>query len=197
MLKKVSLLLFFIFVSSAAAEDITIHSKNSDTAAGYVKILIKRLNDQQMQNLLSLENVKALSEVLNTYTDVDYGPQEDLTAQIQTINDQVMASFKKKVEEAPEEGKGKKIDVLTEEAKKELAELLNKLQSVQNSAATRLILKKNDNCIVPLDHYIVKHHWLRVKERILFKICLLVHKCLHGNAPESLSHTALRLEPEN
>ena len=93
MLKKVSLLLFFIFVSSAAAEDITIHSKNSDTAAGYVKILIKRLNDQQMQNLLSLENVKALSEVLNTYTDVDYGPQGDLTAKIQTINDREMASF--------------------------------------------------------------------------------------------------------
>ena len=32
-----------------------------------------------------------------------------------------------------------------------------------------------------------RHHCLRIRERFIFKICLLVHKCLNGNAPSSLS----------
>ena len=34
--------------------------------------------------------------------------------------------------------------------------------------------------------FIHKCHWLRVRERIIFKICLLVHKCLYGSAPKCL-----------
>ena len=34
--------------------------------------------------------------------------------------------------------------------------------------------------------FIRKCHWLRVRERIIFKICLLVHKCLYGSAPKCL-----------
>ena len=45
--------------------------------------------------------------------------------------------------------------------------LFDKVQSVQNTAAS-------------------KYHWLKVKERIIFKICLIVNKCYHGTAPVSL-----------
>ncbi len=66
------------------------------------------------------------------------------------------------------------------------SQLLNKLQSVQNSAVC-LLRKKNGHANLPINYYLQKHHWLPVRERILFKICLLVHKCLQGNAPLSLS----------
>ena len=59
------------------------------------------------------------------------------------------------------------------------------LQSVQN-AAIRLISgghKYDRKSITPLFE---KHHWLRIRERIVFKLCLLVHKCVLGIAPESL-----------
>ena len=62
---------------------------------------------------------------------------------------------------------------------------LKMLQSVQN-AAIRLISgghKFDRKSISPL---YVKHHWLRIRERIIFKLCLLVHKCVSGTAPESL-----------
>lgn len=129
MLKKVSLLLmFYIFASSASAQDITIHSKKSDIAAGCIKILVERLSDQQMMDLLNLQEINALSEAIKTYNDVDYGPQEDLVTQLTAINDKVMADFQKKVGEAPDEGKAKKINTLTEEAKKSLAEQLKALK---------------------------------------------------------------------
>ena len=32
-----------------------------------------------------------------------------------------------------------------------------------------------------------KLHWLKIKERIVFKILLIVHKCVNGQAPEELS----------
>ena len=53
---------------------------------------------------------------------------------------------------------------------------MNKLQSVVNAAA-RLIfsLKKRDL------------HWLRVQQRIEYKIAVLVYQCLHGLAPAYMS----------
>ena len=66
------------------------------------------------------------------------------------------------------------------------AKLLSKLQSVQNSAM-RLLRKKNGNDNISLNEYIRKCHWLHMRERIMFKLCLIVHKCLHGNAPDSLN----------
>ena len=65
------------------------------------------------------------------------------------------------------------------------ADLINKLQYVQNSAA-RLVRSKN-GFRGSTAEYIRKCHWLRIKERIMFKICLLVHKCLHGMAPKCLT----------
>ena len=65
------------------------------------------------------------------------------------------------------------------------AEFLNKLQYVQNSAS-RLVRKKN--CFRgATSEYIRKCHWLPIRERIVFKVCLMVHKCLHGIAPTCLS----------
>ena len=63
--------------------------------------------------------------------------------------------------------------------------LINKLQSVQNTAA-RLLRKKNGIGHIPLETYIRNCHWLKVKARIIFKICLIVHNSLHGIAPSSI-----------
>ena len=60
---------------------------------------------------------------------------------------------------------------------------LRKLQSVQNSAA-RLIFgcQVNDSLTVLFD----KLHWLPIRNRIIFKLCVNVHKCLYHIAPEEL-----------
>ena len=60
---------------------------------------------------------------------------------------------------------------------------LRRLQMVQNAAA-RLIfgLRRNDL----ISDALVKLHWLRVPERIDFKILTLVYRCLHGTAPRYL-----------
>ena len=59
---------------------------------------------------------------------------------------------------------------------------IKKLQHVQNCAA-RLISKKR---LISLDETFLEFHWLKVRERIVFKLMLLVHKCLYFKAPESL-----------
>ena len=63
-------------------------------------------------------------------------------------------------------------------------ELINKLQVIQNSAARLVKGKRKKKCSTA--DFIRECHWLRVKERIVFKVCLLVHKCLHGSAPQGL-----------
>lgn len=60
---------------------------------------------------------------------------------------------------------------------------INKLQRVQNAAA-RLIRTKDYT--MSLDDTFHKCHWLRVRERIIFKLLLNVHKCINHKAPESL-----------
>ena len=59
------------------------------------------------------------------------------------------------------------------------------LQSVQNGVVT-LLRKKNGFVGVSLHDFIKKCHWLRVNEHIIFKICLILHKCLHRDAPPPL-----------
>jgi len=39
----------------------------------------------------------------------------------------------------------------------------------------------------------VNLHWLRVPERIQYKLCVLVHRCLNGAAPQYLSELIQRL----
>ena len=62
------------------------------------------------------------------------------------------------------------------------ANLLNKLQLVQNSAV-RLLRKKGGFNNLSTHDCIRKCHWLPIRERIIFKTCLIVHKCLLGVAP--------------
>ena len=64
-------------------------------------------------------------------------------------------------------------------------ELANKLQSVLRSAA-RLILGKRKFDPIS-DDLRQRLHWLPVKQRIQYKLGLLVYRCLHGLAPPYLS----------
>ena len=65
-----------------------------------------------------------------------------------------------------------------------IVKALRKLQMVQNAAA-RLItgIKKREH-ITPV---MMELHWLPVESRILFKVLLVIFKCLHGKGPEYLS----------
>ena len=60
---------------------------------------------------------------------------------------------------------------------------LNRLQAVINAAA-RLIFswRRCDHITLQL----VQLHWLRVPERIEYKLCVLVYRCIHDIAPEYL-----------
>jgi len=61
--------------------------------------------------------------------------------------------------------------------------LIHRLQSVQNAAA-RLIfrLRRSDHNTDAL----ISLHWLRVPERIVFKVAVQTYQALHGDAPQYL-----------
>ena len=63
--------------------------------------------------------------------------------------------------------------------------MLKKLQSVQNSAM-HIIRKRTNQHHLSTTELFRKYHWLPVRQRIVFKMMLIVHKCLLGRAPESL-----------
>ena len=63
------------------------------------------------------------------------------------------------------------------------AHLMRRLQSVLNAAA-RLIL--NLTCSDLITDALVSFHWLRVPERIQYKIAVLSYKVLHDTAPRYL-----------
>ena len=64
-------------------------------------------------------------------------------------------------------------------------QLLYRLQSIQNAAAWLVFAsRRNDNITLPLLHSL---HWLRVAERITFRLAVLAYPCLHGSAPEYLT----------
>ena len=65
--------------------------------------------------------------------------------------------------------------------------LLDKLQSVQNSAA-RNLKKKCGQYNASTREYFRKYHWLRVRERIIFKMCLHMHKGMHHHSPDWLQN---------
>ena len=61
---------------------------------------------------------------------------------------------------------------------------MDKMQRVQN-CAVRLIAKNN----IPssgLDRKMFEYHWLHVRHRILYKMMLIVHKCVNFKAPEEI-----------
>ena len=63
------------------------------------------------------------------------------------------------------------------------ANLIAKLQRVQNCAARVITGVGRFDHITPVLNDL---HWLRIKERVEFKILLLVFKCLHNSGPEYL-----------
>jgi Reverse transcriptase (RNA-dependent DNA polymerase) len=62
--------------------------------------------------------------------------------------------------------------------------LLNRLQSVLNAAARLVCSKRRHEHITPV---LRELHWLRVPDRITFKLCSLVYRSLDGTAPPYLS----------
>lgn len=58
--------------------------------------------------------------------------------------------------------------------------LMKKLQSVQNIAARILTYTPRASHITPV---LRELHWLPVQQRVEYKICLMVYKCLNGVAP--------------
>jgi len=61
----------------------------------------------------------------------------------------------------------------------------DKLQRVMNSAARIINTWKFDHGLTHVRHDIL--HWLDVPERVTFKLCMAVYKCLHGMGPIYLS----------
>ena len=68
----------------------------------------------------------------------------------------------------------------------------NKLQRIQNSAARLVTLFRNFDHITPI---LRELHWLTVKFRIMYKILLLVYKCLQDSAPIYLIELIKKYEP--
>ena len=64
--------------------------------------------------------------------------------------------------------------------------LIKKLQHVQNCAA-RLTLKRRISFRISLDGIFVGLHWLKVRERVIYKTLLIVHNCLHQKAPNEVT----------
>jgi hypothetical protein len=61
---------------------------------------------------------------------------------------------------------------------------LLRLQSVLNAAARLVFSVRRSEHITPL---LRELHWLRVPERIKFRLCVLAFRCLHGTAPHYLA----------
>ena len=61
--------------------------------------------------------------------------------------------------------------------------LLKRLQMVHNCAARLILGRRKYDRVTPM---LVELHWLPVKERIIYKICLFVFKCLDHSAPQYL-----------
>ena len=64
------------------------------------------------------------------------------------------------------------------------ANRLDKLQSVLNAAARLVFSARKAERISPL---LCDLHWLKVPERIKFRLCVLAHRCLHNMTPPYLA----------
>ena len=62
--------------------------------------------------------------------------------------------------------------------------LLQRLQSMLNDAARLVFSVRRSEHTTPL---LRELHWLKVPERIQFRLCVLTHCCLHGTAPPYLA----------
>ena len=60
------------------------------------------------------------------------------------------------------------------------------VQSVLNAAARLVYSARRSEHTTPLLRQL---HWLKVPDRIKFRLCVLVHRCLHNKAPPYLAET--------
>ena len=65
-------------------------------------------------------------------------------------------------------------------------QLLQRLQSVFNVAARLVFSARKSEHITPL---LCELHWLKVPERIQFRLCVLAYRSLTGTAPSYLAET--------
>src|SRR6218665_2398626 len=70
-------------------------------------------------------------------------------------------------------------------------DLLNKLQSVNCSAALMVLRKRRFDHIA--DDLCDQLHWLPIRQRIQYKLGLFVYKCLRGDAPSYLTDMISRV----
>ncbi|XP_072041204.1 uncharacterized protein [Amphiura filiformis] len=70
---------------------------------------------------------------------------------------------------------------------------LNRLQRLQNMAARIITYTKKSDHITPV---LADLHWLPVKQRVSFKVCLILFKCMHGQAPLYLSDLVDAFTPD-
>jgi len=68
--------------------------------------------------------------------------------------------------------------------------LIQRLQSVQNAAARHMYSIRRSEHITQA---LITLHWLRVQERIVFKVAVLTHRALHGTAPPYLASQFTRV----
>jgi len=64
--------------------------------------------------------------------------------------------------------------------------LLQRLQSVLNAAARLLYSARRLEHATPLLRQL---YWLKVLERVKFRLCVLVHRCLHNKVPPYLAES--------
>jgi Reverse transcriptase (RNA-dependent DNA polymerase) len=69
------------------------------------------------------------------------------------------------------------------------ANLLDRMQSVMNAAARLIYAGRKYDHVTPLLRGL---HWLRVPERIDFRLAVLIYRCLHDSAPSYLSADLVR-----
>jgi len=62
---------------------------------------------------------------------------------------------------------------------------LDRLQSVINAAARLTVGVQRHDHITPL---LADLHWLRIPQRIQYKLCILVYQCVQGFAPSYLQN---------
>jgi len=75
-----------------------------------------------------------------------------------------------------------------------LKQLLDRLESVQKAAAWLIVTTCHQYHVQPLLRSL---HWLHVPERILFRLAVLVYRCLHGCAPGYLASDLQRISDLN
>jgi len=71
-------------------------------------------------------------------------------------------------------------------------QLMDRLQSVQNAAARLIFRARRNDHVQPL-LWSLHCSWLRVPERISFRLAVLVFRCLHGSAPGYLASDLQRV----